>query len=848
MSKARKNLKANALSKEKAKKAWAALESVAPLIQKQRAYQDSKDASGTMDKLQRKKRNIEAQSIARANRDKSENKICETERKGESGPKTYPRCDQAVESSGDEVSSDYPHSESPPKRLFNYEKVTIKRRSINDLERSQLPVIRHECEIMEGLFANADKTCVLICGDTGTGKTTQVPQFLLEYGFPAMIGITQPRRVAVYAMAARLREELGVTDEVGYQVRHEKVVDKNLTKIKFMTEGILLREIQQDFALRQYSALIIDEVHERSVDCDILLGLLSRIIPLRYRMGYPLAVILMSATIDISIFTKNSLLFPNPPPVINIESRRFELSEHYSLHSCTLTSYIDDAFEKCVQIHTRLPHGGILCFVPTQKDCEILAMRLSQYFQKHSTRPYRSRDATGHSLSRKEKHDMSLENTGDGEMDLQSETDMTCDEDIFDLNEEGQVNEPKFDTGSNQTLDTLYALPLYASMDDSRQRLVFSKPPDGKRLCVIATNVAETSLTIPDVRYVVDTGFVKERNYDADSNTFRSKIVRVSLGSARQRAGRAGRTMPGHVYRLYTPGCYGQFPASTKPEIERTPIERVVLFLSSFNVNTLKFPFPTSVSGSSIFSAINRLEFLGALHPKTGNAPGKITDLGRELIQFPIVPRLAVILLQSVNYSDIVRHLLIDAVAVASSTIHLFQPSEENSTVNHPFVCPGSDYLSYAKFLDAFRHSKKRKKLCRDAKVSYAIARDSYMLSSQLHRVLGVDANHSEKLNKNHQIAFRKALCKGFLDCVAKKLTTGEVTGGKAVYVHNEKRYRLHPLSQCVKVRPFPEWILFSSIESVANRKDRLCGLTIVTIDWLMEMGYRGFYESSGTI
>jgi len=212
------------------------------------------------------------------------------------------------------------------------------------------------------------------------------------------------------------------------------------------------------------------------------------------------------------------------------------------------------------------------------------------------------------------------------------------------------------------------------------------------------------------------------------------------------------------------------------------------------------------------------------------------------MIELPIVPRLALILLKSGDQSPIVRHFLIHAAAVASTTVHFFHPSTA-SRPNQNFCVRGSDYSSHAKFIYAFARSKKRRKLCKNSGVPYVVANDAFMLSMQLHRILGVDPQPSDKFGQKQEIAFRKALCVGFLDSVARKVPSSVFDSSKALYEHGGKFFRPHPWSQCT--RPFPEWILFSSIESIVSKKDRICGLTAVEIEWLFEAGYQGFLQGS---
>ncbi|RKP23184.1 P-loop containing nucleoside triphosphate hydrolase protein, partial [Syncephalis pseudoplumigaleata] len=271
--------------------------------------------------------------------------------------------------------------------------VSVKRDPAIQEARMKLPVCGEEQSIMETIQANP---VTVICGETGSGKTTQVPQFLYEAGYghpdsehPGMIGVTQPRRVAAVSMAHRVAQELNVTDEqVSYQasrtsmpwsIRFDTTVSAR-TAIKFMTDGVLLRELANDFLLSRYSVIIIDEAHERTINTDILIGVISRVLKLREEMAAtdpsvkPLRVIIMSATLRVSDFTENTTLFSVPPPVINVDARRFPVQIHFNRR--TPHDHIAEAFKKVCKIHRQLPEGGILVFLTGQNEITDLCRKL----------------------------------------------------------------------------------------------------------------------------------------------------------------------------------------------------------------------------------------------------------------------------------------------------------------------------------------------------------------------------------------------------------------------------------------------------------------------------------------
>ena len=818
-----------------------------------------------------------------------------------------------------------------PENSIKFQSVQIHRSQALELQRSFLPATKFEREIIEAAKISAYTGCALICGATGCGKTTQVPQFLWEYGFPDVIAVTQPRRVAVRAMAERVRWELGEppigVGRVGYQVRYDRKTSQD-TRLLFLTEGILLKQIQQDFSLSQYSAIIIDEAHERSVECDLLLGLLSRIVPLRSTMNRPLAVLIMSATLQLADFASNRKLYPKPPPIVEIESRTYSVTEHYALQSSTLDSYLSDAFLKCIQIHTRLPAGAILCFVPTQRDCENLTRKLIDYFSTTSTRAY---DETGfrHNVKNGFSHSRMFDfsDTEHGEFldktsaqALSSQIGISDHDSIYDLASEIESNQDDEHHDQGMCFDTLHVLPLYSKLRYDLQQRIFQETPEGKRLCVVATNVAEISLTVPFVRYVVDTGFVKERLYNADDHIYKYHTTQISQSSATQRAGRAGRVAPGHCYRLYSTGTMSCMSPQQIPEITRTPLEHPILLLTKLGVRTDTFPFPTEPRVEDIQCAIQSLQITGAVERKMGTSDSglgiQITTLGEELLEIPIAPRFAIMLLSARSMPPIVQSYLVDAVSVCSTAVDLFdresyckqkvegkktaprsfsdqgfaetneeEPSKATEKTKNRFLHPGSDMLTAANCLEYYRKAKNRKLFCKKHNIIQNTIRESLLLSIQLkkHRKLfgttvplcSRENSHDERqemsmssavtdrkeerqlmssrhrithprgfLSKDEEITFRQIVCRGLLDCVARRATSMEceelhvrcVSTGRTryvAYVHvlplfvrndfspvKEALY-IHPDSGVSRIHPSPEWVVFSMLQKSSQKNGK---------------------------
>lgn len=516
--------------------------------------------------------------------------------------------------------------------------------------RLKLPVVAEEQKIMEAIHNN---DIVVVCGATGSGKTTQVPQFLFEAGYgspggptPGMIGITQPRRVAAVSMSKRVGQELGDhSSKVAYQIRFEGTV-KNETAVKFMTDGVLLREVAQDITLKKYSAIIVDEAHERSVNTDILVGMLSRVVRLRRQLAeenpaiQSLKLIIMSATLRIEDMTQNPKLFETPPPVLEVEGRQFPVTVHFSRR--THHDYVEEAFKKISRGHKKLPPGGILVFMTGQNEITQLGKKLKKEFMgMDSAAGMRVRISASEAP-------MEAEDIDFGDMDDRVvddyDDDLSGDEGEEDDEAEFDIPEEEGETGTGPS--KMHILPLYSLLPTKEQMRVFEPPPEGSRLVILATNVAETSLTIPGIRYVFDCGRSKERRYDRITGVQSFEVGWISKASASQRSGRAGRTGPGHCYRLYSSAVYERdFQEFSEPELLRMPIEGVVLQLQAMNLVPLKFPFPTPPDRQSLVKAERVLKCLSAIKEGEQGKSAQVTPVGKTMSIFPLSPRFARILI-----------------------------------------------------------------------------------------------------------------------------------------------------------------------------------------------------------
>ncbi|KKY15954.1 putative deah-box rna helicase [Diplodia seriata] len=457
--------------------------------------------------------------------------------------------------------------------------------------------------------------------------------------------------------------------------------------IKFMTDGILLREIAQDIRLPGYSAIVIDEAHERSVNTDILIGMMSRIVDLRRNLMKedpkvkPLKLIIMSATLRISDFTENTRLFRNgSPPVLKAEGRQYPVTVHFARR--TRMDYVEEAFQKIKRGHRKLPPGGMLVFMTGQSEITTLAKRLKQSFPstqgaevKQPPVRISAADAPLEAEDLEIGDEKNPDDYDDGS-DAESEIHGLDDDDDkeFDVAEDGE---------ETQTLK-VHVLPLYSQLPTKQQMRIFESPPDGSRLIVLATNVAETSLTIPGIRYVFDCGRSKERIYDQTTGVQSFEVGWISKASADQRAGRAGRTGPGHCYRFYSSAVYERdFKEYAEPEILRTPIEGLVLQLKSMGIHqVVNYPFPTPPDRQQLAKAEKLLQYLGAI-----DGDGKITSQGRQLSVYPLTPRFSRILVVGQNHGlaayaiALVSALAVPDVFIPENLLNLASQQDEDDHI-----------------------------------------------------------------------------------------------------------------------------------------------------------------------
>ncbi|KAJ3164959.1 DEAH-box ATP-dependent RNA helicase prp22 [Geranomyces variabilis] len=446
--------------------------------------------------------------------------------------------------------------------------------------RKALPIYTYREDLLEAIQAYQ---VLVVVGDTGSGKTTQLPQYLLESIPGVRICVTQPRRIAVISAARRVVEERGerLGDTVGYSIRFDRRANAGSTRLLYVTDGSLLRAVQSDPEVRAYDIVVLDEAHERSVETDVLFGLLRRALRLRPA----LKVVVMSATLDIDKFSD----FFNDAPVFSVPGRMFTVEVMFEKQlklGTAKATFVRRAVDAAIHIHRSEEPGDVLVFLTGQQEIE-LAIRL--FLEAHAEIDY-NRDV--HHRSR---------------------------------------------------VRGVATHPIFSALETLEQRAIFEPAPEGIRKIVFATNIAQTSVTIPGITYVVDSGFVKQKMYDPDTAVDALMIVPISQAAATQRAGRAGRTAAGRVYRLYSREAFAEMALATVPEIQRTSLIATVLALKAMGINdVVNFEFIDPPDPELVGAATKQLFWLGAV-----DEHGVLTPLGAQMAALPIAPPLARALISS---------------------------------------------------------------------------------------------------------------------------------------------------------------------------------------------------------
>ncbi|XP_023577704.1 putative pre-mRNA-splicing factor ATP-dependent RNA helicase DHX16 isoform X3 [Octodon degus] len=484
--------------------------------------------------------------------------------------------------------------------------------------RRSLPVFPFREEL---LAAVAQHQVLIIEGETGSGKTTQIPQYLFEEGYTKKgmkIACTQPRRVAAMSVAARVAREMGVKlgNEVGYSIRFEDCTSER-TVLRYMTDGMLLREFLSEPDLASYSVVMVDEAHERTLHTDVLFGLIKDVA----RFRPELKVLVASATLDTARFST----FFDDAPVFRIPGRRFPVDIFYT--KAPEADYLEACVVSVLQIHVTQPPGDILVFLTGQEEIEAACEMLQDRCRRLGSK-----------------------------------------------------------------IRELLVLPIYANLPSDMQARIFQPTPPGARKVVVATNIAETSLTIEGIIYVLDPGFCKQKSYNPRTGMESLTVTPCSKASANQRAGRAGRVAAGKCFRLYTAWAYQhELEETTVPEIQRTSLGNVVLLLKSLGIHDLMhFDFLDPPPYETLLLALEQLYALGAL-----NHLGELTTSGRKMAELPVDPMLSKMILASEKYSCSEEILTVAAMLSVNNSI-FYRPKDkvvhaDNARVN--FFLPGGDHL-----------------------------------------------------------------------------------------------------------------------------------------------------------
>ncbi|KAG9348510.1 hypothetical protein JZ751_002246 [Albula glossodonta] len=624
-----------------------------------------------------------------------------------------------------------------------------------------LPISLHQEKLVHAIKANA---FLVVTGETGSGKTTQLPQYLYQAGFGknGKIGVTQPRRVAAITVAQRVSHEVGCSlgKEVGYQVRFDDCSSED-TVIKYMTDGCLLREILADPSLRQYSVVILDEVHERSLNTDILLGLLKRKVfhPQGSSPGRStsLKVVVMSATLETAKLSE----FLGHCPVFTIPGRTFPVAETF----CSLIGpkdtdssvYVKEVVKVALDLHTGEMTGDILVFL-----------------------------------------------TG------QSEIEKACDM----LYEKAEAIDYRYDV-HDHSVEGLLILPLYGSMPTDQQRQIFQPPPKGVRKCVVATNIAATSLTINGIRYIVDSGFVKQLNHNSRVGLDILEVVPISKSEAQQRAGRAGRTTAGKCFRIYSKEFWEKcMPEYTVPEIQRTSLTSVILTLKCLGVHdVIRFPYLDCPEERFILAALKQLYQCDAIDRR-----GHVTRLGKLMVEFPLPPGITRALLKGASLGC--EDLLLPVAAMLSVENIFIRPGQQDKQQDaerehRKLITKSGSCNDFTVLLSVFekcRASDSPSTWCRDHWIHWRAMKSAFNVETQLREILLRLKKQNdfprETFDGSRSELFRRCLCSGYFANVARRAVgrTFCTMDGHGSVVH------IHPSSALFDQEAELDWIIFHDV------------------------------------
>ncbi|GBG24565.1 ATP-dependent RNA helicase DHX8 [Hondaea fermentalgiana] len=591
-----------------------------------------------------------------------------------------------------------------------------------------------------------------------SGKTTQIPQYIHEAGYSALgkIGCTQPRRVAAMSVAARVAQEMNVKlgREVGYSIRFEDNTSEG-TLIKYMTDGMLLREFMTSPDLGDYSAMMIDEAHERGLNTDILFGLIKDIA--RHRKD--LRIIVASATLDAQKF---AAYFDNAP-IFNIPGRRYPVDIMHT--KAPEADYLDAAVVTTLQIHISEPTpGDILIFLTGQEEIEAAREMLVQ----------RTR-------------------------------------------------------GLGSRIKELIVCPIYASLPSEEQAKVFVPAPPGARKVVLATNIAETSLTIDGICYVIDTGFCKQTSYDARSGMDSLMVTPISQAGAQQRAGRAGRTAPGKCFRLYTEWSFKhELEETTQPEIQRSNLASVVLMLKSLGIHDLVgFDFMDPPPPEALIRCLQQLYALGALTDK-----GELTKVGRRMAEFPADPMLSKMLLAAERYGCVEEALTVAAMLDVNASVFYRPPDKavHADTARKTFAQGDGawgDHMVLKAVYDQWAAANYSAGWCYENFVQVRSMRRARDVRDQLADLC--DRIELERSSDSDSELVRKAITSGYFFHSAKLQKDGSFKT-----VKDQLSVHVHPSSSLHKRDPLPKLVVYHQLQR--TKREYMRQILVIKPEWLLEI------------
>ncbi|KAI4124922.1 MAG: hypothetical protein LQ347_005549 [Umbilicaria vellea] len=609
---------------------------------------------------------------------------------------------------------------------------------------------------------------LVFVGETGSGKTTQIPQFVLFDDLPQaqrkLVACTQPRRVAAMSVAQRVANEMDVKlgDEVGYSIRFEDVTSQK-TILKYMTDGMLLREAMNDHNLQRYSTIILDEAHERTMATDILMGLLKEVAVRRP----DLKIVIMSATLDAQKFQT----YFNDAPLLAVPGRTHPVEIFYTQEP--ERDYVEAALRTVLQIHATEPEGDILLFLTGEEEIEDACRKIS----------------------------------------------LEADEMIREA-----------DAGP------LKVYPLYGTLPPAMQQKIFDPAPPARRpggrpgrKCIVATNIAETSLTIDGIVYVVDPGFSKQKVYNPRIRVESLLVSPISKASAQQRAGRAGRTRPGKCFRLYTEGAFKkELIEQTHPEILRSNLASTVLELKKLGIDDLvHFDLMDPPAPETLMRALEELNYLACLDDE-----GNLTTLGKLASEFPLDPALAVMLISSPEFYC--SNEILSLTALLSVPQIFVRPASARKRADDMkalFAHPDGDHLTMLNVYHAFKSPQaldNPKQWCHDHFLSLRALQSADNVRMQLKRIMEreeLELMSTPFEDKKYYENIRRALVAGFFMQVAKR----EGTGKTYVTVKDNQNVLLHPSTVLGQES---EWVVYN--EFVLTTKNYIRTVTAVRPEWLM--------------